>query len=169
MIILNSTEQDIPKIFKLYEQATALQRQLFPSNTWPSFDENLIRTEIKELRQWKLVIEDEIACIWATTFSDPMIWEEKNVDPAIYIHRIASNPDYRGRQFVKVIVDWAKSYSTTHGKQFIRMDTCGENKKLIEYYRKSGFNFLGIHKLKSAEGLPDHYQNADVCFFEIEL
>lgn len=169
MIIKNSTLDDIPIIFQLYDQATELQRKLFPSNAWPSFDENLIRTEIQELRQWKLLIDNQIACIWATTFSDPMIWEDKNIDPAVYIHRIATNPDFRGRQFVKTIIEWAKSHAINHGKKFIRMDTCGENKKLIDYYSKSGFDFLGINKLKSAEGLPMHYQGADVCFFEIEL
>ena len=49
------------------------------------------------------------------------------------------------------------------------MDTCGENKKLIQHYQNCGFDFLGIKKLENASNLPSHYHNADVCYFEIKL
>jgi hypothetical protein len=54
-------------------------------------------------------------------------------------------------------------------KQFIRLDTCGDNQGLIKHYTNSGFTFLGMKRLKSAANLPAHYVNADVCFFEINL
>ena len=169
MLIESSTIDDIPTIFDLYEKATAYQKIKFPDNLWPSFEHELIRSEILEKKQWKLLIDEQVACIWATTFSDPMIWEERNLDPAVYIHRIATNQNFRGHKFVEAIVKWATSYALENNKQYIRMDTCGNNKRLIEYYGSCGFEFLGIHKLKSAEGLPSHYQDADVCFFEIDL
>lgn len=169
MIISNSTVDDIEEIFRLYKMATEHQKVTFPGNIWPEFSRELVITEVLEQRQFKLTIGSEIACVWAVTFSDPEIWEEKNADPAIYIHRIATNPNYRGNNFVSKIVDWAKKFAARHGKHFIRLDTCGNNRKLIGHYRKSGFNFLGIKKLKNYEGLPEHYINADVCFFEIEI
>jgi hypothetical protein len=49
--------------------------------------------------------ENQIACVWAITFNDAEIWEER----AIYIHRIATHSDFRGHNFVKIIVDWAKN------------------------------------------------------------
>ena len=49
------------------------------------------------------------------------------------------------------------------------MDTCGENKRLISHYESCGFEYLGLRKLKNTTELPLHYQNADVCFFEIQL
>lgn len=169
MKITNSTPEDIEEIFRLYALATAYQKEKFPDNQWPEFDRKLIETEISENRQFKLIIENEIACIWAITFNDPEIWEEKDDDPAIYIHRIATNPVFRGRNFISIIVDWAKAYTAAKNKKFIRLDTCGDNKKLINHYCKNGFHFLGMHKLQNYEGLPEHYQNADVCFFEIAL
>jgi len=60
-------------------------------------------------------------------------------------------------------------HAQANGKAYIRMDTCGNNQGLIKYYTARGFAFLGIHKLKSSKGLPAHYQDADVCFFEIKL
>jgi len=166
--ISNSTEKDINVIFNLYKIARDFQKTRF-TVYWPEFDRALIENEIKENRQWKLMIDGQIACIWATTFSDPQIWEEKNDDPAVYIHRIATNPDFRGQNLVGQIVNWTKSYAKENEKKYIRLDTVGNNPGLIEYYTKCGFDFLGLLKLKNTVGLPSHYDNAEVSLFEIKL
>jgi ribosomal protein S18 acetylase RimI-like enzyme len=168
-MITNSTTNDIPEIFRLYKLATDYQKIKFPANQWPIFELDYIAKEVAENRQFKLQIDNKIACIWAITFTDPQIWEEKNSDPSIYIHRIATNPDLRGNNFVQIITDWAKEYAKNHNKKFIRMDTCGQNDSLIAHYQNCGFEYLGIHKLKDTSDLPLHYQNVDVCFFEIKL
>ncbi len=168
MNIQNSTSEDIPEIFRLYTRATDFQKTKFPENHWPKFKSEMIAKEVAENRQYKLVIQTEIACVWAIAFSDPQIWEDTD-EPSIYIHRIATNPDFRGHNFVKIIVDWATALAEKQHKQFIRMDTCGNNQGLINHYQKCGFNFLGVKQLKNTLNLPSHYHNADVCFFEIEI
>jgi ribosomal protein S18 acetylase RimI-like enzyme len=160
---------DMPEIFKLYQLATDFQKIKFPANQWPKFSGDLIATEIKENRQFKLLIDDQIACVWAITDSDPHIWEGSENDAAIYIHRIATNPDFRGNNFVDAIVNWSKEYADNNYIEFVRMDTCGNNERLINHYENSGFNFLGMKQLKDSSELPSHYHNADVCFFEIKL
>jgi len=169
MIVQNSTIEDIHEIFERYKVATEYQKIKFPNNQWPKFDNELIKTEVLENRQWKIVINTKIACVWAITFSDPQIWEDRNVDPSIYIHRIATNPDFRGQNFVSEIVKWARDYALLKNKQYIRMDTCGNNIKLIKHYENCGFDFLGMKKLKNTDDLPSHYVDADVCFFEIKI
>jgi len=124
MKIVNSTEIDISEIFRLYKLATAFQKKKFPENQWPEFDKTLIEEEIAENRQFKLLIDNEIACVWAITYSDPEIWKDDDGVSALYIHRIATNPSFRGHNFVKIIVDWAKDFAKD--KKYIRMDTCGE-------------------------------------------
>lgn len=136
---------------------------------WPEFDRILIENEIVEQRQWKIIVDNQVACIWVTTFDDPLIWEERSIDPAIYIHRIATNPVFRGRGLVSEIVRWAIKYAKSFNKQFIRIDTVGNNEKLIEHYKNCGFKFLGFSMLKNTTGLPAHYQNATVSLFEIDL
>ena len=167
MQIANSTENDIPKIFELYKLATDFQKLKFPDNQWPEFDKTVVINEINEKRQFKLLIDGEIACVWVISYSDPEIWQDDDGISSIFIHRIATNPNFRGNNYVQIIVDWAKEFAKN--KKYIRMDTCGENTKLIQHYKSCGFNFLGIKKLESALNLPAHYQNADVCYFEIEL
>jgi GNAT superfamily N-acetyltransferase len=168
MKIKNSIEEDITEIFRLYKIATDFQKTRFTGH-WPDFERNLVESEIAESRQWKIVIDNKIACVWATTFNDPQIWEEKNNDPSIYIHRIATNPDFRGLNLVGQIVEWAKKYALDNNKKFIRMDTVGDNPGLISYYSKCGFDFLGLLKLQNTDGLPAHYKNATVSLFQIKL
>jgi hypothetical protein len=104
MIIENSVNEDISEIFRLYEIARDFQK-IKKAVLWPKFDKEMIVNEIEEKRQWKILIDNQIACIWAITFSDPQIWEERNSDPSIYIHRIATNPIFRGQNLVGKIVN----------------------------------------------------------------
>lgn len=166
--IKNSSKNDIDEIFRLYKIATDFQKTKYSSH-WPEFDKKLIETEISEHRQWKIIIDGKIACIWATTFQDPQIWEERDKDPAVYIHRIATNPDFRGQNLVGQIVEWAKVYASDNKKRFVRMDTVGDNTGLISHYQKCGFDFLGHLKLQNTEGLPAHYKDAIVSLFQITL
>ena len=166
MTIANSEVGDLSEILRLYQIAREFQKTK-GAVVWPQFDNNLIQSEIVENRQWKILIENKIACVWATTFSDPEIWEERNADTAIYIHRIVTNPIFRGKNFVQEIVNWSKKYAKENEKKFIRMDTVGENIGLINYYQKCGFNFLGLSKLKNTENLPAHYHNATVSLFQM--
>ncbi len=168
MTIHNSTIDDINEIFRLYGMAKAFQHAKGVVE-WPIFEQSLVETEIKEQRQWKLVMDNQIACVWTTTFDDPLIWLERNTDPAVYIHRIATNPDFRGNDLVKKIVNWAKKYAIANQKKFIRMDTVGKNTSLINYYKKSGFDFLGMLQLEDTDALPTHYHKANVSLFEIKL
>ncbi|WP_378188429.1 GNAT family N-acetyltransferase [Aquimarina sp. W85] len=110
-----------------------------------------------------------MACVWATTFSDEQIWEEKNVDAAIYIHRIATHPNFRGYNFIRTIVAWAKDYAKKNAKNYVRLDTLGDNRKLIAHYANAGFDFLGMQDLKDTSSLPNHYKTAPVCLFELEV
>jgi hypothetical protein len=169
MIITNSNLEDIPEIFRLYKLATEFQKIKFPENQWPEFDRTFIMTEVVENRQFKLLIDNKIACIWAITDSDLQIWENSEKDAAIYIHRITTNPEFRGNNLVQKIVVWAENYAKREDKEFIRIDTCGENKRLIHHYTNCGFNYLGMKKLTNTSELPSHYNSADVCFFEIAL
>lgn len=168
MTILNSTAGDLKNILKLYDDAIAYQKKVFHRH-WKDFDEKMIEDEIKEKRQWKIVANNQIVCIFSITFNDPLIWKEKDRDPSIYLHRIVTNPSFRGNFYVKDIVKWATEYGRKNGKQFVRMDTFGDNQKLIDYYTKCGFRFLGLTAMTKADQLPKHYEGASLSLFEIQI
>lgn len=168
MMILNSATEDIDTIFTLYDGAIKFQQQVFGKH-WLVFERSQIEAEIRELRHWKIVVDDQIACIFTITYSDPLIWKEKDNDSSIYIHRIVTNPLFRGNAYVREIVAWAKLYVKDIGKRFIRMDTWGDNQKLIEYYLSCGFEYLGISIPEKTDKLPKHYEGVSLGLFEIRI
>ena len=169
MKIEHCTMKDVADILSLYESARQLQTKK-EMVVWPVFEKELVEKEINEQRQWKLIIDNVLACNWAITFTDKEIWGDKDKNDSIFIHRIATNPDLRGNRYVDKIAEWAKAYAVEKNKQFIRLDTLGNNTKLIEHYTSAGFRFLGIFLLTNTEGLPGHYQKEkNCCLFEIDL
>jgi ribosomal protein S18 acetylase RimI-like enzyme len=168
MQILSSEPNDLSAIFELYDEAVAYQKTKFNKH-WLPFDKAMVEREIAEKKQWKIMEEGAMACIFAIAYEDPFIWKEKNKDPAIYIHRIVTHPAWHGRHYVKAIIDWAKVHAAENGKQFIRMDTWGDNVKLKDYYVNSGFNFLGTITPEPTDKLPQHYSAIFLSLFEIPL
>src|SRR5689334_18700245 len=167
--IRNCSMDDLDTILRFYDAAIELQTK---KNTvvWPKFEKSFVEKEIRERRQWKIMIGENIACNWAITFDDKDIWGDKDDNNSIYIHRYAANPAFRGNRFIDAIVPWAKEYASSMGRRYVRLDTLGNNEKLIEHYKSAGFNFLGIWKLMNTEHLAAHYQREpNCCFFEIEI
>lgn len=168
MRIINSEPEDIETIFRLYDEGTAYQKAVAEKH-WKGFRRSLIESEIREKRQWKIMVGEEVACVFAIAFNDRIIWQEKDKDPAIYIHRIATNPGFRGNSFVKHIIGWAKEYAKDNSKCYIRMDTGSGNDKLNKYYTDCGFTYLGIIHLDDTENLPEHYKGGSSSLFEIKI
>ena len=169
MEINNCVLKDTDEILSLYQAARDLQMQR-QMVVWPSFEPSFIENEINCYKQWKIVIDDVIACNWVITLEDKEIWGDKDQDNSIYIHRICTNPNFRGNRFIENIVEWAKVYASQFGKKFVRLDTLGYNTKLIEHYTSAGFNFLGMFKLENTTTLLKHYQDEpNCCLFEIDL
>lgn len=168
MKIINSTKDDLNAIFNLYDAAIAYQKKVFHKH-WQGFDVSLVEKEINEYRQYKIVEGDTIVCIFAIAFSDAYIWGEKDKAPSVYIHRIVTNPLFRGKSYVKSIIEWAVQYGKNNGKEYVRMDTWGDNQKLIDYYSKCGFTFLGLTDKICDESLPKHYQGIQLSLFEIAI
>jgi ribosomal protein S18 acetylase RimI-like enzyme len=169
MDIKNCLQSDTNTILSLYESARQLQiaKKMV---VWPPFSAAFIEKEIDEKRQWKLSNEQQIVCNWAITFQDPEIWETRDKDDAIYIHRICTHPLFRGNRYIDTIVTWAKQYATTLNKQYVRLDTLGNNTNLIKHYTSAGFQFLGMFELTNTQTLPKHYQDEpNCCLFEINL
>ena len=168
MQIINSVKDDIETIVDFYDAAIAYQKTKFDKH-WMGFDLGLIEKEVHENRQYKIVVDDIIVCIFAVTYSDAFIWGKLDKAPSVYIHRIVTNPASRGNNHVKNIIEWAVKFGGQNGKQFVRMDTWGDNQKLIDYYTHCGFTFLGLTDIISNEALPKHYQGIRLSLFEIAI
>lgn len=165
--VLNSQISDINTIFQFYDMAIAHQKKVFNKH-WQGFSRELIETEIEENRQYKILVDGVVACVFAVTFDDKLIWGDRDKD-SIYIHRIVTHPEYRGYSFVKEIIKWAKEFALNRSIKFIRMDTWADNKKLLDYYTGCGFDYVGVVTMEKTEGLPKHYEGISLSLFEIKI
>ena len=168
MIIEKSCISDLSAHMELYHKAIAFQRSVGNAN-WIGFDDQAVLKEIESELQYKIVIDGKIACVFLLTTSDPIIWKEKDADPAIYIHRIATNPDFRGQNFVQKIIDFVKDLAIKEHKTFIRMDTTAGNDRLNDYYKKCGFTIVDTISIQGTADMPTHYQNNLFTLFEMNV
>ena len=168
MDIINASHDDIETVFDLYDKAIEFQKTVF-DKTWLGFDQELAATEIDEKRLWKIIDDEQTACIFSITYADPIIWGHDSHVSAMYIHRIVTNPEFRGRAYVRKITDWALEHAKNQGLRFVRMDTWGDNQKLIDYYQACGFQFRGLTTPARSAELPKHYSAIELSLFEIDL
>jgi hypothetical protein len=87
----------------------------------------------------------------------------------MYIHRIVTNPEFHGRRYVPIITGWAVNHAREKDLRFVRMDTWGDNQKLIDYYQSCGFKFLGLTTPAESPTMPAHYRGIDLSLFEIDI
>lgn len=163
-----STLNDIDAIFGFYDDAIAFQKTVFKKH-WKGFERDMIEHEVKEGRQWKILRNGEIACVFAVEFTDPLIWKEQDKDPSIYLHRIVSSSKFRGSNFMLDIINWGQHFARENKARYIRMDTWGDNPRLIAYYVKSGFRHVGFSIPQASASLPKHYEGIELALFEITV
>ena len=168
MEFVPAVTSDSDTVFNLYDKAIEFQRTVF-DKTWLGFDRLAVSAEIAEGRLWKIVEDGRVACIFSVAYEDPIIWGERSHESAMYIHRIVTSPEFRGRGYVRSITTWAVKHALERGLRFVRMDTWGDNQKLIDYYRDCGFRFLGLTTPAESPTMPPHYHGIDLSLFEIDL
>lgn len=168
MDILHSTIEDIPEIFKVYDAATSYQKTV-NNKSWKGFERTLIETEINENRHFKIMEDDTIACTFVIAFNNSLLWKDTGLDNAIYLNRIATNLNFKGRGYVEKIVAWAKQYGKERKVGFIRLDTHSGNERINKYYTSCGFTYKGIRSITWTADLPEHYKDGPFSVFEIKL
>jgi ribosomal protein S18 acetylase RimI-like enzyme len=165
MEIVNSTINDLETIFQFFDAAIAYQKEN-GFELWPRFSRKMIEEEITQKRHWKIITENKIACVFSVMYNDPVIWKEKDADPAVYLHRIAVNPEFKGKGMVKEIRKWATDHARENNKKYLRMDTWGNNENIRRYYTECGFNYIGQQYLDKTEGVPEHYGGNVLSLFQ---
>ncbi|MDQ0968376.1 ribosomal protein S18 acetylase RimI-like enzyme [Flavobacterium sp. W4I14] len=141
-------------------------KRKYLTNTGKALAEKWCKLKLMKAANIKFFVDGVVACVFAVTFNDELIWGERDHD-AIYIHRIVTHPEFRGYSFVKEIIKWAKDYAAKNNIKFIRMDTWADNEKLLEYYTGCGFDYVGVVTMEKTEGLPKHYEGISLSLFEI--
>ena len=163
-----ATRDDFDLIFDLYDKAIEFQKTVFDKQ-WLGFDADLVNREIRDGRLWKIVENEGVGCIYSLAYDDPVIWGPESHDSAMYIHRIVTNPEFRGRRYVAKIVEWARDHASANDLRYIRMDTWADNLKLKDYYLGCGFEWKGTVSPEDSPTMPAHYRGIKLGLFEMDL
>lgn len=168
MIITNTTIGDLDVLEALFDEAIAYQRSKEASNVWQRMDRAFITREIEAHLHWKIVDEGQIACCFSMLYTDPLVWDDKDADPSLYLHRIVTNPAFRGRAYVKAIMAWANDFGKAAGKKYLRLDTGRDNRRLNEYYQECGFVYCGSKQFHDDgnPAVPRHYLGVGLSLYE---
>jgi GNAT superfamily N-acetyltransferase len=137
---------------------------------WPAYPEKTINDEIKGGLHFSVFMPDgTLAGFFSLALGDAEIWEDKEKGDAIYIHRMCVNPTCKGNRLAAWILAWAQGYAAGCGRKYVRMDTWGDNPRLINYYVACGFREAGKRQMGLVRDLSPHYQNACLALFENEV
>lgn len=167
-IIENTIESDLQVICWMFDEAILYQKlKKYP--VWNGYDVAVLQNDIAQKIQYKIVVNDEIACIFSVCYTDPIIWGEKDKGDAIYIHRIVVNPQHKGQKHFEKIFTWAKNHVIENDFDFIRMDTWADNPNIISYYCSFGFEFVNNFTTPNTADLPVQHRNLKLALLEYNI
>ncbi|MBS1640697.1 MAG: GNAT family N-acetyltransferase [Bacteroidetes bacterium] len=167
-IIANASSNDLPIIYNLFEEAIKFQK-INNYIGWNDYDKEFIKSDIQNKLLFKVSDGDDIACIFSICYSDALIWREKEIGNAIYLHRIVLNRNFEGKKLFSKILEWAIQFAKKRKLKYIRMDTWANNEKIITYYKSYGFSFIENYTTPNIDKLPIQHRNLKVALLEFNL
>jgi ribosomal protein S18 acetylase RimI-like enzyme len=166
--VCNTDLSDLKTILWLFDEATKLQNKN-GYKVWDSIDEMALQKEIANKLQFKIVKNDSILCIFSIQYSDPFIWQDKDQNDAIYLHRIVTNPNFKGQRLFGKVLNWVFQFAKQNNRNYVRMDTWADNQQLIDYYKSFGFRFIENYKTTYTDKLPLQNRNLNVALLELTI
>jgi len=163
--ILPADQSDLEPVRSLFQKVMALQGQ-DGYRVWNTIDLDGLELQIARCLQYKLLLNGGLAGCFSIQLQDPFIWPDGDRADALYLHRIATDPAFRGHKLFRHICDWALEYARLQRLSRIRMDTWAGNHRLIAYYQSYGFVLTGHHTTPDVPELPLQNRNLRVALLE---
>ena len=137
---------------------------------WPDYPAEKIREEIQNgLHLSAYNPNDILVGYFSVALTDPLIWGEDEKGDAIYIHRMCVNPAAKGGRLAQVVLAWACGYATAMKRIYVRMDSWGDNRRLVDYYTSCGFKYIRTRHLGDVPELPSNYSNSKLAMFQNDI
>ena len=166
--IVNARHSDLEFMYWMFDQAIVYQKEKgFP--VWPDYDREILKRDIEQQLQFKLLIEGEIALIFSVSYEDKIVWRERDIGNAIYLHRIVVNPQHKGKKLFGDVLSWAQQKARAQGLPLIRMDTWANNPTIIDYYKSFDFKEVGHFKNPDSEDMPIQLRGNRVVLLEYQV
>ena len=154
MRIVRSDPSNVPLFRDLWQQAASFQAAI-DAPAWTTFPEAIIAADMADARHFMGMRDDGVCSgYFSVVWRDEAIWQDRDRNDAIYIHRMCGNTAARGERFAALVFDWAIRFAIGAGRAFVRMDTWAENARLIAYYERCGFIRVGTRVIGDEPRLP---------------
>ena len=166
--IENAHTTDLPFIYHLFDEAILFQRRN-AYRGWDGYDKAFLSEDVKKGLLYKVIYQQQIACIFSVCYTDQLIWREMDRGNAIYLHRVVLNQQFKGQHLFQQVLDWARQTAIERGLTYIRMDTWADNEKIIDYYKRYGFQFIEQYTTADTTALPLQHRNLTVALLELDV
>lgn len=163
--IVNTEKSDLPFIYWLFDEAIAYQKRTNVP-VWPDYDKALLKQDIEQQLQFKIIQEQSIACIFSVCYTDKIVWRERDKGNSIFLHRIVVNPNFKGQKQFGKILSFAKKHASKKVIKYIRMDTWADNPTLIKYYQNFGFKIVDYFTTPNSKDLPIQQRGNRIVLLE---
>ncbi|MES9700771.1 MULTISPECIES: GNAT family N-acetyltransferase [Bacillus] len=101
---------------------------------------------IKEKYTYVVMKEEEIVGTVTVVLKqnewDERIFGKEEVSNSLYIHRFAVKRKYKGNGIGEWILQWVEE-NIQRDKEYLKLDCVGHNRTLNDFYKRSGFEYVG--------------------------
>ncbi len=149
--------EDIPQIMALVRRVVPLMRaggNLQSDDNYPNAEVFLRDVEKNQL--WIAMIDGTIAGLAAITRDQEPEYANVGWDisePAIVVHRLAVDPEFRGRGVAETLMQQAEMVARSLGIAVLRVDTNTQNPATQKLFPKLGYTLSGETELGFRVGL----------------
>ena len=157
MIKRIANENDIAQIMEIVENAKSYMKEN-KINQWSENypNEDVFLTDLKENRLYVEDIDGKVVGMAVLVFDGDE--DYKNIDGKWLvngkygvIHRIAVNPDYKSQNVAKNLLDFFENKLKELNYDSIRVDTHKDNKSMLRFIEKNGFQKCGIVYIRKTD------------------
>ena len=157
MIKRIANENDIAQIMEIVENAKSYMKEN-KINQWSENypNEDVFLTDLKENSLYVADIDGKVVGMAVLVFDGDE--DYKNIDGKWLvngkygvIHRIAVNPDYKSQNVAKNLLDFFENKLKELNYDSIRVDTHKDNKSMLRFIEKNGFQKCGIVYIRKTD------------------
>lgn len=147
--IFHLKKENLPQIMQLIKDATKdMDDKNIPQ--WDALypDQKTIEADIENQTLFGLWIQNTLAgIIVLNEFQDKeyraIDWKVDDHRPLV-VHRLCISPDFQGKGFAKILMDFAENYARQNLYQSIRLDAFLLNPVSLGLYHKLGYDQRGL-------------------------
>lgn len=134
---------------------------------WNTDDIKKVQGDISEEKHLTLRNQDTLAA--AFTLGDVPVagWPLSKSEGAVYLRRIVIAPKYRGKGIMEKILYLASMQAAYKGLHFVRLETWGQNEKLLAYYNHMGFKLVHLFRADDIQSI--YPEGTSIALMEFDV